>query len=97
METGKETEANKAVEAALLKNAGDTLQAAAAQTGHEELDDLISITNQSSHNLDAVLNRWGFQGVNYIGNLLKACSTGDSSLCFIAVAAETSIGGTAPN
>ena len=72
MEKGTQSEAFQEAEAALRKAAGDTLQSAAAQTGHEELDDLTSITNQSSHNLDAVLNRWGFQGVNYIGNLLKA-------------------------
>ncbi len=72
METGTKSEAFQAAEAALLKAAGDTLQSAAAQTGHEELDDLTSIANQSSHNLDAVMKRWGVQGLGYIGNLLKA-------------------------
>ena len=72
MEKGTKSEASQAAEAALKKTAGKTLQTAAAQTGHEELDDLTGIANQSSHNLDAILNRWGMQGVNYIGNLLKA-------------------------
>ena len=72
MEKGTKSEASQAAEAALKKTAGKTLQTAAAQTGHEELDDLTGIANQSSHNLDAILNRWGVQGVNYIGNLLKA-------------------------
>ncbi len=72
METGLKSEAFQEVEAALLKTAGKTLQTATAQTGHEELDDLTGIANQSSHNLDTVMKRWGMQGLGYIGNLLAA-------------------------
>jgi hypothetical protein len=72
METESRSEAFQVAEDALKKAAGKTLQSSAAQTGDGELDDLTGIANKSSHNLDAVLQRWGIQGVNYIGNLLQA-------------------------
>ena len=72
METGTKSEAFQAAEAALMKTTGNALQNAAAQTGESELDDLTGIAGKSSHNLNAVMKRWGLQGVNYIGNLLKA-------------------------
>ena len=84
METGTKSEALQAAEAALLKAASDNLQSAAAQTGHEEMDDLTTIANLSSHNLDAVMKRWGMQGVNYIGNLLKA-GRGDLAAAIVAM------------
>ena len=72
MDTGTKSEALQTAEAALKKTASNTLKSTSAQTGESELDDLTVIANQSPHNLDAVMKRWGFQGVNYIGNLLKA-------------------------
>ena len=84
METGVQTRAFEAAEAALLKSAGNKLQSVTVSTGHEDLDDLISIANQSPNYLDIAKKRWGVQGVNYISSLITA-GRGDLAAAIVAL------------
>ena len=84
MEAGMRTKAFETAEAALLKAVGNRLQTANVSTGHEELDDLISVADQSPDYMDIARKRWGTQGVNYISSLITA-GRGDLAAAIVAM------------
>lgn len=84
METGVQTKAFETAEAALKTAAGNRLQSVTVNTGHEDLNDLISIANQSPNYLDIAKKRWGVQGVNYISSLITA-GRGDLASAIVAL------------
>ena len=81
---GGELKAFETAEAALLKAVGNRLQTANVSTGHEELDDLISVADQSPDYMDIARKRWGTQGVNYISSLITA-GRGDLAAAIVAM------------
>jgi hypothetical protein len=84
MEAGMQTKAFEIAEAALFTAAGSKLQSVTVQTGHEELDDLISVATQSPDYLDIARKRWGTQGVNYISSLITL-GRGDLAAAIVAM------------
>ena len=56
----------------LTQAAGDAMRVSAARTGSLDLDAFTRIANQTSHNMDAIRQRWGDAGVNYISNLVAS-------------------------
>ncbi len=72
METGTKSQASETALETLTQATGDALRVSAAGTGNLDLDAFTRMANQTSHNMDAIRQRWGDAGVNYISNLVAS-------------------------